>query len=346
MKRIYSLDLLKLIFAYIIAFFHFGTTFSPGPTAAVQIFFVISGFFLARKYYAHSHGREDYDQWNYTLDHVKSLYPHYLLSLAMLFGYNLARALLYLVREPSWDSLQAIARSFYELIPELTLLHTSHTWYDPLNYPLWQISTLLIAGYFVYGLLCHNERLARKLLFPAAILMILSLLSTGVDIWGNYGPLFIPLLRAFCPMCIGVLAYYFTTTAYYKTLTKHKLAFNLAVLYSLITIFVYAEYRNIFLVTTVVLLWGLWEEHSWINKLLNHRLFRFSGDLSLGVYMNHALISRFLKARIYIPLENAGTPAPLWQKNTVYFLLLTACSIVTTLLVAKWKAWRRKKAVV
>ena len=175
--------------------------------------------------------------------------------------------------------------------------------------------------------------------------MILSLLSTGVDIWGNYGLFFIPLLRAFGPMCIGVLAYYFTTLPYYKALVKHRLAFNLAVLYALVSIFVYAEYRNIFLVTTVILLWGFWEETSWINRLFNHRIFRFSGELSLAVYMNHALISRFLLARVYIPLENAGTPAPLWQKNTVYFLLLTACSVVTMTMVAKWKKWRRQKAV-
>ena len=126
---------------------------------------------------------------------------------------------------------------------------------------------------------------------------------------------------------------------------KHRLAFNLAVLYALVSIFVYAEYRNIFLVTTVILLWGFWEETSWINRLFNHRIFRFSGELSLAVYMNHALISRFLLARVYIPLENAGTPAPLWQKNTVYFLLLTACSVVTMTLVDKWKKWRRQKAV-
>ena len=55
MKRIYSIDLFKLVFAYVIAFFHYGTTISPGPTAAVQIFFLISGFFLARKYYSRSH---------------------------------------------------------------------------------------------------------------------------------------------------------------------------------------------------------------------------------------------------------------------------------------------------
>ena len=83
-KRIYSIDVLKLVFAYIIAFFHFGTTIAPGPTVAVQVFFIISGFFLGKKFYARSFadGGKSYGAWDYTLDHVSSIYPHYLFSLA------------------------------------------------------------------------------------------------------------------------------------------------------------------------------------------------------------------------------------------------------------------------
>lgn len=347
MKRVYSLDLLKLIFAYVIAFFHFGTTIVPGPTATVQIFFIISGFFLAKKYYSRSHadGGKSYDQWNYTLDHVKSLYPHYLLSLLLFFLYTLARSVVYLVLEPSWGSLKEILLSFYHQIPDLLLLQSAYHYHDSLNYPLWQLSALVIAGYFVYGLLCWNEKLSRKLIFPAAILMIQSLLYTGVDLWGNAGPFYIPLLRAFSPLCIGVLAYYFTTTPYYETLKEKKIVFNLAVLYSLVTIFAYAEYANIFLVTTVVLIWGCWDESSWINVLLNHRIFRHCGNLSFAVYLNHALIARFLEARVYMPLEAKGTPAPLWQQNLTYFVLLTVCSVVTLFLTEKWKAKRKKQTV-
>lgn len=346
MRRIYSVDVLKLVFAYVIAFFHFGTTIAPGPTITVQIFFIFSGFFLGKKYYSRSHknGGGDYDQWDYTLDHVKALYPQYLLALVLFFGYTLARALLYLVLEPSWDSLWEIGLSIYNQIPDLLFLQSAYHYHDSLNYPLWQLSALLIAGYFVYGLLCWNERHSRKLIFPAAILMIQSLLYTGVDIWGNWGPFYIPLLRAFSPLCIGVLAYYFTTTPYYETLRKHRIFFNLAVLYSLVTIFCYGEHANIFLVTTVVLLWGCWDERSWINLVLNHRVFRHCGDLSLAVYLNHALVARFLEARVYLPLEHQGTPAPLWQKNLTYFLLVTACSLAAMYLVKIWKK-RRKAAV-
>lgn len=346
MKRIYSLDFLRLYFAYVIAYHHFGTIVAPGPTVTVQVFFIISGFFLAKKYYSRSLAGTDYDPWHYTLDHARSLYPHYLLSLLVFFGYTLARAVLYLVKAPSWESLHAIFLSFYDLIPELTLLQSSYHWYESLNFPLWQLSALLIAGYFVYGLLYWNEKLSRTLLFPAAILMIQSLLYTGVDIWGNYGPFHIPLLRAFSPLCVGVLAYRFTTTPYYNALKKHTVFFNLAAIYALVTLIAYGEHDNIFLLTTPMLLWACWEERSWINKLLNHKLFRPCGDLALAVYMNHAFIARVLEARVYMPLEARGTPAPQWQKNLVYFVIVTVCSIATMALVEKWKARRRAKAAV
>ena len=110
-KRIYSIDVLKLVFAYIIAFFHFGTTIAPGPTVAVQVFFIISGFFLGKKFYARSFadGGKSYSAWDYTLDHVTSIYPHYLFSLAAFFLYTLARSLVHLAISPSWDKVSAIA---------------------------------------------------------------------------------------------------------------------------------------------------------------------------------------------------------------------------------------------
>ncbi len=339
MKRIYSLDFLKLVFAYIIAFFHFGVDIAPGPTVAVQVFFIVSGFFLGKKFYSRSHPdpEKKYDHWAYTLDHVKGLYPHYLFSMAALFLYVLARNALELVRDPAAEHVKAICLSFYNQIPDLLLLQSAYTFHDSLNYPLWQLSALVIAGFFVYGLLCQNERLSRTLLFPAAILMIQSLLNTGVDLFANYGPFYMPLLRAFSPLCIGVLACYFTTTSYYPMLRRHTLLFNLAPFLALVTIVVYQGHYNIFLMTTPFLLWGCAAEDSWINKLLNRRIFRRCGKFSYAVYLNHALIARFVQARITLRYEMES-----WKGNLLYFVLLTVYSVFTLYLVERWCARKQK----
>lgn len=125
---------------------------------------------------------------------MTSIYPHYLFSLAAFFLYTLARSLVHLAMSPSWDKVSAIALDFYNQIPDLLLLQSAYRFHESLNYPLWQLSALVIAGFFVYGLLCRNERVSRTLLFPAAILMIQSLLYSGVDLWKTTA-------FSICPFC-------------------------------------------------------------------------------------------------------------------------------------------------
>lgn len=346
MKRMYSLDIMKLLLAYVVAFFHVGILIPPGPTVAVQIFFIISGFFLGKKFYASR--SSEYNQWDYTLDHVKSLYPHYLFSMIVLFLYLTAREIVYLVKDPGWGQVGDLLLSVYNQIPDILLLQSAYHFHDSMNYPLWQISALLIAGYFVFGLLCHNEKLSRTLLFPAAILMIQSLLNTGVDLWANYGPFYMPLLRAFSPLCIGVLTYYFTTTPYWAKLRERAVFFNVSSILALVSIVAFGQYDIIFLITTPLVLLACCEEQSWINAVLNRRIFRGCGKMSYAVYLNHALIQRFLYAVFFTRLEGLGVSLNDYQRGAVYWVVLTAYSVFTLFLVEKLKnffAGKSKAAV-
>ena len=339
MKRSYSLDFFRLLFAYIIAFFHFGITIAPGPTATVQLFFFISGFFLARKYYTRSHadGGEAYSGWQYTLDHAKSLYPHYLFAYIAYLLYNTARALIYLVSSPSFDQVRELLLSFYEQIPNLLFLQSAYIFHDSMNYPLWQLSALIIGGYFVYTLLCTNEKLSRTLFFPAAILMLLSLRASGVALDANYGPIYVPLLRAFCGLAYGVLIYHFTTTPYWTTFRSRPILFNLASALSVFCIFFFAMHRNIHFVTGAMLILSCLEESSWLNRLLDRSLFRHAGKLSLSIYVNHALICRFIQGFLSTRL-----PMTQLQQALFYFALLTAYSIFTLIFVEALRKRIRK----
>ena len=344
-KRVYSLDLIKLVLAYVIAFFHCDMTIAPGPTVTVQVFFIISGFFLGRKFYAATYPDplRSYRAWDYTLDHVKKIYPHYFFSWAVFFLYLLARSALEFLRSPSVELLQSILRSFYNQIPDLFLLQSSHFFHDSINYPLWQLSALLISGYFVYASLCHNERLSREILFPAAILMVQSLLWSGVGLWDNYGFFYLPLLRALSPLCLGVLTYYFSTTELYAAIACHKAYFSVAGLLSLVTLFCYADRANIFLITTPILILNCMEPDSWLNKALNRPCFRGFGELSYAVYLNHSFVARVLCALILPRLSARGLRVAIWQKGLMYFVMLTVYSVITLALVSRWT--RRRSAV-
>ena len=207
--------------------------------------------------------------------------------------------------------------------------------HDSVNYPLWQLSALLIAGYFVFALLRQKEALARTTLFPAAILMIQSLLWSGVDLWENWGPFYIPLLRAFSPLCIGVLTYCFSTTAVYNRLRSHRRTFDILGLLCLVSLFAYADYRNIFLMTTPVWLLSCLDPESLLCRILNRPCFRRAGKLSLAIYCNHAFVIRILTALLIPRLEGAGVRVPDMMKGGMLFVLLTAYSLLTLWLVPK-----------
>ena len=333
MKRIYSLDLFKLVFAYIIALGHFGTTVAPGSGVTVQIFFIISGFFLARTFYKKSYPYKEngYNQWNYTLDHVKSLYPHYLFSLVILAICKLPMEALESARP-----LYTGAQKLYELIPELLLIQNIGIFEGGINYPLWQMCTLLISGYFVYGALCVNEKISRHIVFPAAIILIQVLLKQGVDVWGAVGGFHIPLLRAFSPLCIGVLTYYLTTTQYYTLLKNRSILFNSLSVLALVSIFLFKGHQNIYLITFVMVLLALYDETSWLNRIFNRRLFCRFGEFSYAIYLNHALIISLMRWVGFPGLQKVlGVELSKGVQNVVYLAVLTVYSVVTLYIVKK-----------
>ena len=326
MKRNYSLDFIKLLLAYVIVLFHTSKWIGPGPTVTVQVFFMISGFFLARKYYGKSHAdpEKQYGPWRYTWDHIRSLYPHYLLSLVLFLGYMLLRSLVHFVAAPSGKGLWDMAAMVYDQLPDLVFLQSAYQYNANLNGPTWQLSALVIAGYFVYALLCHNEKLSRGILFPAAILMIQCLLHTDVDLFSRYGCFFMPLLRAFSPMCVGVLTYYFSETEQYRKFRQHRVLFNSLVLLALPAMILFEDRNDLHLLWTPLLILGCMDPESVINRLLNRKCFAGCGKLSYILYLNHALFARFYINILVKLMGKAGITLKDPWYTLVYLVVLTA----------------------
>ena len=118
---------------------------------------------------------------------------------------------------------------------------------------------------------------------------------------------------------------------------QKKIRFNLASVLSLLGIIVYADHAAIFMITTPVLILACYEETSWINAVLNKKAFRNFGNFSYAIYLNHALIARIVEAVLMPRLSLAR-----WQENLLYFVLLTAYSVVTLTLVETWKKRNKK----
>lgn len=346
MKRIYSLDLFKLLFAYTIALGHFGVAVPPGATATVQIFFIISGFFLAKKFYSRKNADPNYTAWRYTIDHVRSLYPHYAFSLVILALYYLLQKTVVFLAQPSFSTAASIGTLIHGLIPEFLLLQNSGVFQGGINYPLWQVCVLVISSYFVYCLLYFDEKRSRQLIFPAAILMIQACLNTDADIWGTFTFFHTPLLRAFSPLCIGVLTYHFTTTEYYSRFLQHPVLFNCASVLSLLFIFLFEDRQNVFLITFVVVLLAFYEPSSWFNRLFNKKAFQHFGVFSYAIYLNHALIIIVLESHIFPLLQTLFEQAlSMYIRVALYLICLTVYSMITLWLVGKLKnAFTKKHA--
>ena len=341
MSRIYSIDFFKLFFAYLIAYSHFGINL-PGANIAVVFFFIISGFFLARKYYAKSHSfskEKVYNEKTYTIDHIKSLYPHYIFSLILMFGYYIVKNIYYiLIQSDAAKTLSDLVTDLYELIPELFLLQNVGFFNGGMNYPLWQVCALLICGYFIYALLCYNERLSTTVIFPLSIILIQVYLMGGSDPFGTVGPIYIPLIRAFSSMSIGVIAYKFTQSIYYQTIiTKYSLILNLSSVVALFSIFYFGPFNNISLITSVVIILALVNRDSWINLLLNRKFFRNFGDFSYAIYLNHALIIWIVEDFTPEIINVFNIQYTEWKWGILFGMVLTLYSILTMTIVKKLK---------
>lgn len=349
MKRNYSLDVIKLFLAYVIVLFHFDTWVAPGPTVTVQIFFVISGYFLARKYYRNSHNdpEKQYGPWQYTWDHIRSLYPHYILAAALFLGYVLLRSTIYFVLSPNWESLREMMTLIYDQLPDAVFLQSAYQYGANLNKPTWQLSAMIIVGYFVYALLCYDEKLSRTILFPAAILMIQCLLHTTQDLFGQFGCFFMPLLRAFSPMCVGVLTYYFSTTEYYGKLKQSGALFDVLAILALPAMMVFEDRNNLHLLWAGVLVLGCMEPECAINRLLNRRCFADFGKLSYLLYLHHALMSRVFANLVIDKLSNYGIVMGPFLDRVAYLAVLTVfCLLLQRVVDRVLSVCRNRKAAI
>lgn len=345
MKRNYSLDVIKLLLAYVIVLFHFGQKVAPGPTVTVQIFFMISGYFLGRKFYSRSHAdpEKQYGPWQYTWDHVRALYPHCLLALVLFLGYSLLRSLVRFAAAPGMESLWDMLTLVYDQLPDLVFLQSSFQYQANLNEPSWQLSALVIAGYFVYALLCHNEKLSRTIVFPASILMIQCLLHNDLDLFSRYGCFYLPLLRAFSPLCVGVLTYYFSTTELYRSFRRHRVLFNSLVLLALPAMIAFEDRNDLHLLWTAVLILGCMEPDSVLNRLLDRKCFAGCGKLSYVLYLNHALFARFYINILVNLIKRAGIEMSEGVYLLIYLVLLTGFCLCLNWLV-EWVQKRCRKA--
>lgn len=204
-KRNQEIEAFRFLFICAIAIMHFSNSYfhsSPyfsGAYIGTEFFFLVSGFMIMQ-----SASQKNISPFIYTKNRIKKLYPHYLTAFLLLFFTSSAVS-----RSGFLSALKTLGSYCFELI----FLHASGLKCSGLlNYPTWYLSSLIIAGFFLYACAYYYEKLYLTIIAPFAVLITYSFFSanTGhMDVWGGNQLFHLSdaLTRGFAAMSLGSLAY-------------------------------------------------------------------------------------------------------------------------------------------
>lgn len=209
MERNNTIDVWRIVFTYMIVFFHFDTTFpytarlnlTAGWYIAVEFFFIVSGYLLYQKAVA---ADKAVSPWEYTLHRYRQIYPRYLISLLILFG-----VIVWARRLNFTDSVDLLLDSYWELLG-LQGIGLDRGW-NYLNPVGWYISVMFISGFILWFFLQKHREIFLNLIAPVFVMIAFSNLyrisgtkNAAVDIEGFY--INYALLKGMGNMCLGIFA--------------------------------------------------------------------------------------------------------------------------------------------
>lgn len=322
MKRNTCIELIKLGLACFIAVGDFSRQLLPDSTVAM-LFFILSGYFLVGSFVSGKYS----DPWRFSLGRIKRIYPHYFAAFLVLFLYVGIRNGL---------NVFGLGASFLTSAPELLMLHGVGVFPGGLNYPLWQLSTLIAASHILFALLQWNKSMTVNVICPVLALGVFTYLSGGHGFvvpkpWGvEFNFIYIPLLRAFGGVAMGMFLH-----DPVKRMLKHLESSELKIMPVLVSAsavvllamfwFMRTSYA-IVLPFAGLLIWSFYSKG--LPALLDRIPLGALEKLSLGIYLNHAVVGHVL-------LDNwhlfSGIKAP-WG-TAVYMAVVIVFSVVMTLIV-------------
>ncbi len=200
-----EIEVFRFLFICAIAIMHFSNSYfhsAPyfsGAYIGTEFFFLVSGFMIMKAASA-----KKASPFQFTLQRMKKLYPHYLTAFFLLFITSSLAAGTNLL-----SSLKNLCSYCFELL----FLHASGLKsFGLLNYPTWYLSSLIIGGFFLYACAYYYEKLYLTIIAPLSILVTYSFFSanTGhIDVWGGNQLLHLSdaLTRGFAAMSLGALSY-------------------------------------------------------------------------------------------------------------------------------------------
>ncbi len=283
-----QIEFLRIFFSIVIILYHFGqiTTLRQGYIA-VEFFFLLSGFLLAREAEDNLTSAKEY-----TMRKLRKIYPAYLLNVVLFF--IIAAAFHFYKQE-----YERIVTDLMDAIPEVFMLQGLGIFSGSLNYPMWYLAVLIPGGYLVYWGLNKAGRIYTEIIAPVSVVVILAFLfhknGDSIEVWGNYGGLYIPMLRGIADLNLGIIIYHMVEVLKFQNICRKKRMGEwikavcfLGVCTCIIFHSAIDKYAFLFLSGLIgsCFLWG---------KTAKSRWYFYMADLTMYTYMCHALVIRIFQ---------------------------------------------------
>jgi peptidoglycan/LPS O-acetylase OafA/YrhL len=296
--RITKLDGLRGIFSLMVVFYHYDEIFLPFDLynnviiresfTFVDFFFVLSGFVISYNY-------NNIASFNQFILYIKKrfirLYPLLFYTSTLFLLYELVFNLFfsYLLLTP--ESIPTLLLAYLDttmFLNSTPLLGSS----NGMNYPTWSISAEMIV-YIIFGIIVlKTTKRYRNAVFIIGLIICI-LISLDLEkyfLTGNYG-----FIRAYISFIVGYYVWFFSRKNF-KISNYWELFFVplLLLLFYALNSFESTR-KEIFGLAIVPLFFGFSilafiKSDGLISKILESKPFKFLGDISYSVYLNHAIV--------------------------------------------------------
>jgi peptidoglycan/LPS O-acetylase OafA/YrhL len=287
-QKIYELESLRGIFAFLIVIFHFPTdnilynnSFTKNSFFAVDFFFVLSGFIISLNY------EDKIDNFKELKLFFKKrffrLYPLHLLFLMIFVVLELFKLFLAINYEIIPNNGFS---NFTDFIKNILLIHGLNG--QSFNEPSWSISVEFIC-YIIFGFYC----LSAKKLYLTPVFLIF---------FGAFLILMDPNHTSFAQL--GRCIYSFFIGYYVYKLSKKNIVINskyISLILFVISLYsISIEFKHKFLILPLLFSLNIFlivknNKLAILNEFLNLSFFKFLGKISYSMYLTHYIIAYALR---------------------------------------------------
>ena len=329
-------ELFRFIYSLLVLGYHVQFSYSDDKVdffengaLAVEFYFLLSGYFLARSLEKISKDEKT--------NIIKKVYLFMKNKVNALLNVHILSIIVVTIIILIFD-IKKFGKIFLKGIPSIFLVHMIVFWSDnfknALIIPEWYLSSMLICMLFmvpIYLLLSKKFKGIYITLFLVGILAVLTIIIGFVSIW-KLKENFVYDLRAWGEMCVGMFSYYLSLYVKNKNYGEKMLIFfkilelfgyGLPVILGIIPISL--DFQGILMAITVIcefcsVFITFSEKGNILNNQKINNTFGFLGTISLPIYLFHPVLITFID---YIKKD-----LPRWAKYIVVFPFTLILSIL------------------